>query len=189
MVDCRGNVAVVGNGGLSEEDRVNIERHDCVIRFNDLKNFRPNEKFDVHATRYSEGIFTGMHKNTGQPVLPVCTMQKYVDQADELKHKNVLPTLLIYESQFENNNELSNNKKLFINSQCDDKCKQSNTAWGPSTGTAVIDMLENSEEITSISTFGMNWNGNTSHVDFKHPSMVNAHCTKCNIHHTPADNY
>ena len=50
---CKGSIAVVGNGPISESDRDLINSHNCVIRFNDQRNKLKDDKTDVLVLRYN----------------------------------------------------------------------------------------------------------------------------------------
>ena len=186
---CNGRVAVVGNGQLSEDDRKAINTFDCVVRFNDMKNKRPEERCDVQVIRYAHHKFPGAHLNNGQPILPVVTSNRMLKN-DALIGKHILPPLHVYEKLHRRHNELKNDARLFDTcDSCGDKCSHKKAHAGPSTGASVISFLENSPVVTSIDTFGMNWNGGTHHVDFKHPDIIEECCTKCVIHPTPSQSY
>ena len=189
---CKGSVALVGNGPISEEDRAKIESFDCVVRFNDMKNKRPGERSDVHVSRYlkDKDRFPGMEKNEGEFVVPVTISERHVHRAPELRDKKLLPTLLVYETLHNGKNDVGSEARIFENcSSCKESCLHSQRPCGPSTGTAVIDHLEKSHAVVSIDTFGMNWNGTDCHIDFKHSDTVPTCCSKCNIHATPRTSY
>ena len=48
-----GEVAVVGNGPLSANDRQMIDKHSCVIRFNNAQNMEKGEKTTILVSRYN----------------------------------------------------------------------------------------------------------------------------------------
>lgn len=184
----RGNIAVVGNGPLSEEDRSNINKADCVIRFNNLRNYKTGERFDVHVTRHSNGDWLGMHLFHHAPfILPIAMRHSDVKNSRVLYGRKKLPTILVYENN--KNVDLPPTSKIFKNSACGDECKHSSADWGPSSGAAVIDMLENLKSVKKIGVYGMNWSGNKHHNDFKYPYIVPKYCSKCEIHPTPNSGY
>ena len=181
-------VAVVGNGPISEEDRSNINKANCVLRFNDLKNYRKGERFDVHATRHMNGFWSGMHLFHHAPyVLPIAMTSSAVKKSKRLAGRKKLPTILVYENN--KKVELSPTSKIFKHSACGDECRHSTADWGPSSGAAVIDMLENLETVKKIEVYGMNWNGNKNHIDFKDPYIISKYCSKCKLHPTSNNSY
>ena len=183
-----GSVAVVGNGPLSNQDRYNIDKADYVIRFNDLKNYKYGERCDIHAIRYNNGTFSGLNLSPKNSIiLPVSPNNYVVYNSDVLCNMEGLPPLLIYDSSV--SNDLDKNVAIFENSNCGKECIQSSSEYGPSTGTAVIDLLERCNSINKIEVYGMNWNGTIGHLDFKNPTIVEKFCTKCNIHRTPSSKY
>ena len=187
----RGNIAVVGNGPISEEDRNNINKADRVIRFNRLKNYRKGERFDVHATRRSEPNtkFVGLDlPHCASFVLPVVYRHSLVENSKQLIGRKKLPTILVYQ-EIKNIHEASPTSRLFSHSTCGDECLHSSADWGPSIGAAVIDMLEKLKSVKKIEVYGMNWNGNKNHIDFKDPYIVSKYCSKCEIHPTPKSSY
>lgn len=186
---CRGYVAVVGNGPLLDSDRAEIEDYDCVVRFNHVANWRQGERFDLHVSRSTNGKFTGIHRNEGRPILPVAVSDALAADASELKGRTILPTLRVFERRFGDQNTLTNDTRLFARSDCGSECFHSATAWGPSTGASAIDALEKSPGVKKIDIYGMNWNGDHGHVDFKYPHIVPKHCTKCHVHDTRTINY
>ena len=56
-----GNVAVIGNGNISENDRNKIQSAQYIIRFNDMKNYKQGERIDAHFSRkiQDNGIYPG----------------------------------------------------------------------------------------------------------------------------------
>ena len=189
----RGNIAVVGNGPISEEDRSNINKADCVIRFNKLKNYKKGERFDVHATRNisSQDVtdFSGLDlPHRASFVLPIAIRHLMVENSKQLIGRKKLPTILVYQ-EIMKNVEASPNSRLFPHSVCRNECKHSSTDRGPSIGTVVIDMLEKLKSVKKIDVYGMNWNGTKVHNDFKYPYIVSKYCSKCEIHPTSKSGY
>ena len=45
------DICVVGNGPLSKENRAQIQKCELVVRFNDCKNMKKNERMDIHVMR------------------------------------------------------------------------------------------------------------------------------------------
>lgn len=178
---CAGRVAVVGNGSIFHEDRAQIERADCVIRFNDMKSMRDGERCDVHVSRFAHGTFSGKWEKRhvhAHSVLPVAVNDEWKDT--HLLGENVLETLFVHEPQFGVMNRISPRVHLFEG--CRFARTHAETRAGPSTGGAVIDYLQRSPAVVRIDVYGMNWSGSNWHVDFKHPDLVRQCCSKCVIH-------
>lgn len=184
-----GTVAVVGNGPLSEQDRLNINNSDYVIRFNDLKNFRDGERCDIHAIRH-HGVF-GFKSINKTPhysrVMPVAPNPNLVFNSKDLSDRIGLGPLFLFDPR--ENNVLSSSNRVFKDSLCNEECIPSNSEFGISTGTAVIDALENCNSVNKINIYGMNWNGEHEHLDFKYPHIVKKYCNKCKIYKTKSNNY
>jgi hypothetical protein len=194
MNGCHGTVAVVGNGPLREEDRRRIRsEYDCVVRFNDLKNYRDGEPVTVHATRFARGTFPGIDLLPHALLLPIATDDAIVDAHLGVHAARLLPTLHIREPVTETSTEEREHRALFAG--CDAclsgqlECTQSSTTSGPSAGAAVIDHLERTPSVDAIHVYGMNWNGGKHHVDFVQPDLVPTCCHKCTIHPTASDDY
>ena len=70
---CSNTIAIVGNGPLSEEQRqqINSGKFTCVIRFNDLKNKKTDDRMDIHIVRYTNGAFPGIESYKHVPKLPI----------------------------------------------------------------------------------------------------------------------
>lgn len=185
-----GTVAVVGNGPLSEQDRLNINNSDYVIRFNDLKNFRPGERCDIHAIRHHEKFdFISAYKTPKYShVLPILSNPKSAFKSIFLSGRSGFEPLLLFDPRTKDNLLIGNNK-IFKHSRCGEECVPINSDFGVSTGTAVIDALENSKFVNKIHIYGMNWNGEHGHLDFKYPDLVKNNCSKCKIHKTRNNHY
>lgn len=184
-----GTVAVVGNGPLSEHDRRDINNSDYVIRFNDLKNFRDGERCDIHAIRHHGTFdFASIYKTPNySQIIPVAPNPECVFNSKYLSGKTGLAPLFLFDPR--KNNILSSNTRVFKNSTCSEECIPSNSDFGISTGTAVIDALESCNSVNKINIYGMNWNGEHEHLDFKYPYLVKKYCNKCKIYKTNSNNY
>lgn len=188
---CQGKVAVVGNGPLTEDERKEInDKYDCVVRFNDMKNKKKDDVTTLHVSRYANHKFPGLTiRDDGVPTLPIIPFEQALYNIRQ--HVNVLPSLFVHESHF--NNSSQNDEVVFKNCiECkvgDMNCNHSFTPHGPSTGTIVIDKLQEWSTIESIDVYGMNWNGGNHHIDFKQPDMVEKCCSKCTIHKPNDEKY
>lgn len=184
-----GTVAVVGNGPLSAQDRLNINNSDYVIRFNDLKNFRYGERCDIHAIRH-HGVFdfASINKTPNYSyVMPIASNPNLVFNSRYLSGRTGVGPLFLFDPR--ENNILSSKDKVFKNSCRSEECIPSNSGFGVSSGTAVIDALENCNSVNKINIYGMNWNGEHEHLDFKYPDLVKKYCNKCKIYKTKSNNY
>ena len=181
------NITVVGNGPLSSQDRAEIESSDCVLRFNDMKNKREEEKTDIHVIRFPSA---GGIDKMSIPFIPV--IEKESDRA--LFQKSTRPILSELQVFIENvkKNSIDPNLSVFPGCRkCDEKnaCKHSSALLGPSTGALVISELEQDKSVSKIHVYGMNWNAGDWHIDFKDPTLVPECCTKCVIHPTHTNKY
>lgn len=173
---------VVGNGHLSERDRRHIRRYatngsKCmVVRFNDMKSWRYGEPVDVHVTRLPSGLF---------PLLPYSAEEWYVtvDPKSVSGEGVVLP---VYERGRRDEGTTADTLSIFpwCNS-CGTHCAHNWTMMGPSTGALVLSYLEDVPHIRNIDVYGMNWNGDLPHNDFRDRKIVPRCCLKCTIHGTP----
>ena len=167
-------VVLVGNGSISEKDREEINKSSCVIRFNNMKNFKTGDKVDAVAVR-DNGLNVKKY-----PTIPI------VSDKNKLKSNSTHKPIYLYEPKKKGNNIISD-KYMF--SECDNRKLHSDTYWGPSTGGVLIDSLQSDENVREIKIYGMNWNGSHNHVDFKHTDIVKNCCTKCEIHPTKSEIY
>lgn len=177
---CAGDVAVVGNGPLSDADRESIEKHQCVIRFNDTKNLREGEKTTILALR--EHVLSRIIRRTPADTViwPVVFSKAF--RAPTTPHR-FLPAIPVYRR--ESGNHFAD-LLLFRNSKRAQR--QGTTPAGPSTGTAIIDWIVTNTART-VDVYGMNWSGSQQHVDFRYPTLVRDCCTTCRIHETPFTTY
>ena len=173
------NVTVIGNGHIPDEQRSMIRSSKCVIRFNDMKNYRQGEPFDALALREHTMARSRMHKKTTIPVISSDL------QLDKLSGKHLAP---IYVTQHQYHLK-PKYEDLRIFEGCNESKLHRKTLKGPSTGAAVIDFLQRHDNVTYIYVYGMNWHGTKDHVDFKYSNMVPNCCTKCIIYSTQTNRY
>lgn len=183
----KGTVALVGNGPISNKDRDEINENDIVIRFNDLKNFRNNERCDIHVIRYDYGFYNIKSRPDNSIIWPVSPSNELVFTSEHLVGLDGIYPLLLYSHK--SVSDLSPTATLFYGSDCGKKCIHSTTLEGPSTGAIVIDALEKCSTVDKINIYGMNWSGSKFHIDFKNPGIIGDYCSKCIIHPTSNKNY
>lgn len=175
-------IYVVGNGPLNDEDRDKISTASCVLRFNDMRNMRENESTDIVAMR---NTFLHLlerddrYKNIA--VLPVIERDEHFIG---MNHSTLLP-IFVSETQHDKRKFTDD----FLFPHCSAKKQHTEAPWGPSTGAAVLNYLENMTSVEEIEVFGMNFNGPKEHVDFKHNTLVKECCTKCNFNETKTKKY
>ena len=170
-------VAVVGNGPLSHEDRQNISLFDSVVRFNDLNYMEPGENVSMRVVR---------HPSAFQPHISCSAPVWYVVTTKGLLPPGAALYSLALEPQYGSSNDLPADARIFSNcSACGANCYSNQTFAGPSTGAVVLSILQSSEAVQSIHVFGMNWKGAPMvHIDFRDPAIVSRCCTKCTFHPT-----
>lgn len=181
---CEGNIAVVGNGPISEEDRKLINKNDCIIRFNDQKNKLEHEKTDVLVLR-NNTLHISQPDNIILPVIPFC---KNIDDYD-VKYSKMIKPIHVYEETCQDEHNVVEMKSKKVYSNCIKQARHGDTTSGVSTGTAVLSILQNDDNVKSIHVFGMNFNGGWWHVDFNDPNLSNICCAKCVFHKTSIEQY
>jgi hypothetical protein len=181
---CKGSIAVVGNGPISEADRAFINAQDCIIRFNDQKNKLEHERTDVLVVR-NNALHVSQKDSTLLPVIPFC---KTIDEYDA-KYNKLIKPIYVYEEQCNNDPNVKEMKSKKVYSNCIKQKFHGDATSGVSTGTALLSSLENDKDVESINVFGMNFNGGWWHVDFNDPNLSNICCTKCIFHKTSMDQY
>lgn len=196
-------VAVVGNGPLSENDRKMIDKCQCIIRFNDAKNRRSNERTDLQVVR-RKLAFGRIDRMFWKYYIPEGVYTMYISE----KRSEWDPTSNISFTGLENligsldvgtrGSEFRDNKVLFPGcNRCDNKpCTYSLAGNGPSSGGIIIEMLDSLDNIKEIHIFGMNWNSPNNkyaypegHIDFRYQGIVKECCKKCIHHKTPTNDY
>ena len=196
-------VAVVGNGPISENDRRMINSCQCIIRFNDAKNRRPNERTDVQIVRRKlafgrvDRMFWKYYVPKGVYTMYISEKRTELDPVPNISFtglENLIGSLDVGTrgSQFRDDTVLFEGCD-----KCNNKaCKYSLTGNGPSSGGIVIDTLDSLDNIKEIHIFGMNWTSQShilnhpeGHIDFKYPDLVKQCCKKCVFHKTPTNDY
>lgn len=189
---CKGKVAVVGNGPLSQQDRNEINASKCIVRFNDMKNMKKGERVTIQATRYKPVArpFCGSDKfDIGAAALLPVAPGPYLPNLNARQRRsiNLIQPLPTYEYYDGRHSDLSLFKGC---ARCEGKqCKYGSTPWGPSTGALVLNALQQLDNVKVIHVYGMNWNGSHNHVDFKNGDIVPTCCTKCIFNKPPSQKY
>ena len=181
---CKGSIAVVGNGPISEADRDLINSQNCIIRFNDQKNKLTDERTDVLVLR-NHTLHLSQINSTILPVIPFCkTIEDY-----KLKCKKFVKPIYVYEEMCDYDLNVQEMKSKRVYNNCIKHNLHGDAKYGISTGTAVLSSLQNDDNIESINVFGMNFNGKSWHVDFNDQNLSNICCTKCVFHKTNIEQY
>ena len=195
-------VAVVGNGPLSTADRVDINNHTNVVRFNDYyaKNYVHGDKITIHCSTTDQ--FRNPRTNPNTTKWAVAVELRHLEADTALYTWNMNPSQVrVYGTRFfwsvalglEPANVLApwfDTHRLFRNCEkCGDRCLSKNTNSGFSRGAIALNALEDDAGVAHIDVFGMNWNGHPGHVDFLYPTIVSECCSKCTIHPTHSMEY
>ena len=195
-------VAVVGNGPLSTADRIAINNHTNVVRFNDYypKNYVHGDKITIHCSTIDQ--FAHPWANPNATKWAVAAQLRHLDADSKFYTWNMNPSQVrVYGTRFFWSVALGlepasilapwfDTHRLFRNcSRCGDRCLSKNTNSGFSRGAIALNALEDDAGVAHIDVFGMNWNGGDGHVDFAYPTIVAECCTKCTIHPTHSMEY
>ena len=182
----RPRVTLVGNGPISEKDRLQIASSECVVRFNDCKNLRPGEPTHLLVLRDHLDATPPIARDV--PVWVVLSRKKKPMWLKHAKFVRVRPSVVVFErGQQSGAIHSARCKRLFP--ECQVSQPHAITPLGPSTGGAVIDALQSNPFVQRIDIFGMNWSGQAEHVDFLHSDIVSRCCTKCHVHVTATSEY
>ena len=203
-------VAVVGNGPLHEEDRARIGAYRNVVRFNDARNLRPGERTTVHVGPYDNDgrkllspqasahahlwglVLRWQHATPGQNYsVATLNYQSEHDKPPALDwwrfftgHGPRLPQTLA---------PWAKTARVFAGcTNCTgDRCLLSNGWLGLSAGGLVIEALDALDDppLEEIAVFGMNWQGEVGHTDFRDPALVHDCCVRCVVHPTAPGTY
>ena len=96
-------IAIVGNGSLSEDQRSEISKHDIVVRFNGIYNYREGEKSNIIYFRCNPGVkllnkkdnpfpgFTAFDKHTAK-----YDAQTYIYISPHDNKKHLIPEMAKY---------------------------------------------------------------------------------------------
>jgi len=138
-------VAVVGNGMLSEEDRLLINSFDEVLRFNDMTYWRPGDRVTMRVVRAgSQAIEPPPEaQSLGLPVWYLATSRKALPEG-------AARVSWVYERQYGACNELSADASIF-NGTCAGSLDR--TCCGVSSGAAVLSALDRDDNISHIHVF------------------------------------
>lgn len=184
-----GTIAIVGNGELHADNHQEINGCGCVIRFNDMKNKRKEDRMDVLVLRHN--AIDSIDHNMKSSVI-LWPVYKYCSEGtiERMKmNSNIITPIPVFEESCIKDKEQWRSKIIF--EKCHKSTKQGDARCGPSSGAAVIDHLLSHPKINpnNIHIFGMNWNGGDWHIDFKDPFLVQECCKGCKIHTTSTNNY
>jgi hypothetical protein len=201
---CHGDVAVVGNGPLTPQDRerINGPEFDCIVRFNDRKNMKEHDRTTIHAVRdipeRNNSLLSWLFRGE-QRIVPGLLpgenvfVQPVTARPDKIHDKFVNTTMLLPPMLIREHGSDVASETYFPSCELcrsgEYDCRTSATRSGPSTGAVLINALEAQPSTTSIHVFGMNWNGGDHHIDFKQPNLVSDCCSKCTVHPTANASY
>jgi hypothetical protein len=173
---------VVGNGPISAANREEIaalkRNGACVVRFNDTKNWdaEAGEPCDMIALRQNV-LYLSWTRSV--PTIPIIR-----EPASLMAVAGPVATpVIVQEAGFRPEGE----GVLFRG--CEYERLHSGAEHGPSTGAAVLSVLEEDPRCEVIHVFGMNWSGPPTHVDFSAPETVARCCGKCVVHPTHGLHY
>ena len=188
--ECRGRVAVVGNGPLSEKDRTRINTDasfECVVRFNDARSaLDETDRTDVLATRLlvaedgevrrftinEDRAYTPASSRDRVVVLPILPVSAHTDDHKKLwdplgRVGRVSQPLYVYERAAAAAAPLPSEDTLFPTcAACHQghfQCDHASAKYGPSSGAAVVDALDADPDVETIDIFGMNWSPDSPH--------------------------
>ena len=173
-------VAVVGNGPISQLDRNSIAKHKFIVRFNDMNNLEPGEKTTLRVMRHPSDP-PKVHVDA--PIWHVGPMMSPL-WSDQI-------TTLGYEHQDGARNDAPETNRIFPHCNCGLSCLENKKdAWaGASTGAIALSVLDGMPEVKKINVYGMNWAGESYHIDFQNRSLVKGCCTTCTFHQTASSAY
>lgn len=195
-------VAVVGNGPLSPADRIAINNHTNVVRFNDYyrKNYVQGDKITVHCSTIDQ--FAHPWANPNATKWAVAAQLRHLDADSKFYTWSMNPSQVrVYGKKFFWSVALGlepasilapwfETHRLFRNCfRCGDRCLSKHKESGFSKGAIALSALEDDAGVAHVDVFGMNWNGRPGHVDFLYPTLVPECCSKCTIHPTPTTDY
>ena len=190
------NIAIVGNGPLSEKHKKLINTFRYVYRLNHAPAYRKGDKIDTIVTRYF-----GTSNNTSS--------DKFLSENPELRNKKTIivgpymgngkyKDIYVYEKVLKSDQTITKDLRLFENCKyckTNDKCKHSSAANGPSTGILILDFLQKKYPNTKFHIFGMNFTWPSKKKGGGSPHLLNEgeiieNCVKNKyIHKTYKDDY
>lgn len=160
---------VIGNGPLSEEDHIKVSTCLRVARFNNVRNMRIGEKFDIHIVREWQDTreYSGLspHENVSEQV---CVGM----HASEDCRRSISTSGMHGMTVFEN--------CTFMDSLVNEH---------PSTGTIYLSWLQQHGNVSRVDVFGMNWNLSPWDHPGDEAELVRQCCHVCNVHHTVSNSY
>jgi len=100
-------VCVVGNGPLTEDQRVEIADCSRIVRFNDMKNKRPEDRVDVHVKRLQDSmqVCSGEScneralKGQGYSLFPSCSVREDIPELAKMELRPTTGTMFLSDLQ------------------------------------------------------------------------------------------
>lgn len=180
LLNGESEIAVVGNGPISQLDRNSIATHKFVVRFNDMNNLRRGETTTLRVMRHPSAP-PKVHVDA--PIWHVGPMMSPL-WSDQI-------TTLGYEFHLGARNEAPPTSRIFPHCNCGPSCLENKkSAWaGASTGAVALSVLEGMPEVKKMNVYGMNWAGESYHIDFQNRTLVKSCCTTCRFHQTSSSAY
>ena len=168
-----GNIALVGNGPLSETQRkeINTKNFNFVLRFNDMKNYRNGDRVDVLVCREWEDT------------------HKYAKSNHCLKCKKMLVGVHAREDLRANGADMYIETKKKHYFELFNRPENVNLNQQPSTGAIVISEIQNNSKVKKIDVYGMNFNFKSIYHKKNEGSIIRKYCEKCIFHETPSSSY
>jgi hypothetical protein len=193
-------VIVVGNGPLSAEqaDEINNSNDRSVVHFNHAQHKGDVKRMDVLVTRNFGPIFSAPPRTvTKSSRDKQCTKTSVVPIVDD-RHflSSIWPLGLLGHNHTADT--IPANNHIFPATCTAEACASASVNDVASSGAIFLSHLEEAPNVKEISVYGMNFQGRTSvppgsmklaHVDFKDPTLVPSHCSKCVFNETPRDTY
>tara|TARA_B100000683_G_scaffold242009_1_gene250448 strand:- start:5276 stop:5794 length:519 start_codon:yes stop_codon:yes gene_type:complete len=170
-MDVPAEVCVVGNGPLTLEDRRRIDACPFVIRFNDRKNLLPGERTDLLALRDKGDGWHGESRCDASPVVLIENPSSARTRAPSACHTKY---------------RLAHPHALFRT------CANATTAsaeWGASSGTVILDALQQDPKVSRVDVFAMNWKLEDSKHLRGEGDLLKQCASKAVIHRTNKDTY
>ena len=171
-------LCVVGNGPLSEADRLEIAKCSTVARFNDMKNIESGERVDIHVMREWQDthVYSGRSRHHSSASSVLVGMHALEDSGRSVRGASSI--------------QLPGRHRYHTFPACATTLvDKSEIDRHPTTGTIYLSELQSDETIKRVDVFGMNWNITSGHHSTREGALVDACCTKCVVHKTPRDAY
>ena len=179
-------IAVVGNGEISNKDRIKINKCDIICRFNDTKNLNFFERTDILFVRQNgitNKIFGLINYKPTINCKEIVFVGSWKQHYDMLRKYNNIPIdmIVIYEEHCElpisNCMINSNNKTILFEKK---KYNIPYTRSFLSSGFIAIYYLLNKYPNSKLEIFGMNWNGGVWHPMLFEKKLINKNIF-CNV--------